>query len=76
MRKTCQYVKEIYLEVKGTEYKNLTEQEKSFLEELQYQACIMKDFCHELSRSEIISLIKNCKTDVQLEIALRSKKAS
>lgn len=76
MRKTMQEVKEIYLEIKGTEYKHLTEQEKMFLEELQYQACIMRDFCHALSRSEIIMLIETCKTGVQLEIALRNKKVA
>ena len=69
-------VKEIYLECKETIYENLTSEQKMFLEELQYQACVMADFLRPLSESEIIYLIETCKTDVQLEIALRSKKVA
>ena len=69
-------VKEIYLECKGTEFESLTNEQKMFLEELQYQACVMEDFCRPLSESEIIYLIETCKTDIQLEIALRGKKVA
>ena len=70
-------IKEIYLEVKGIkDTKHLSEQQKMFIRELQYQARVMRDFCKPLSKSEIVSLIKTCRTDIQLENALRVKKFS
>ena len=68
-------IKKLYLSIKGAkEIKHLSEQQKSFLKELQYQAMVMRDFCKPLSRSEIKILIETCTTETQLENALRSKK--
>ena len=67
-------VKQIYLTVKDKEYKKLTEKEKEFLKELQYQIDIMRDFCKALKESEIVSLIRRCENEIQLEIALRNLK--
>ena len=67
-------VKDIYLTVKDKEYKKLTEKEKEFLKELQYQIDIMRDFCKALKESEIVSLIRRCENEIQLEIALRNLK--
>ena len=74
MKKYMKDIKELYLAIKGKEYKKLTQNEKEFLKELQYQAWILKDFCRELSESEIISLINNYTNSIQLENVLRSKK--
>lgn len=69
-------IKKLYIKLKGgKEYKDLTEQQKLFLKELIYQVNVMIDFCYELTKSEIIALINNCKTDIQLENALRKYKA-
>ena len=65
---------QIYLTVKDKEYKKLTEKEKEFLKELQYQIDIMRDFCKALKESEIVSLIRRCENEIQLEIALRNLK--
>lgn len=76
MRKIMREVREIYLKTKGKTFNNLTIGEKNFLHELQNQACIMRDFCRELSREEIEELVNTCKNDVQLEVALRPKKVA
>lgn len=76
MRKIMNEVKRIYLEIKDTSYYNLSMKEKDFLKELQNQACIMADFCRPLTREDIEELIRTCKNDVQLEIALRPKKVA
>jgi hypothetical protein len=73
MRQIFKEVKAIYLNCKGKTYNNLTQAEKNFLYELQNQAVIMRDFCRELSREDIIDLINTCKTDIQLELALRPR---
>jgi hypothetical protein len=70
-------IKKLYIKIKGAkEYKDLTEQQKMFLKELQFQSEVMTDFCHELTKSEIIILINNCKSDIQLENSLRTLKFS
>ena len=76
MRKIHRKVKELYLSTKGKEYDSLTIKEKSFLKELQYQACLMADLCRTLTESEIISLINRCATEMQLESALHDLKVA
>ena len=68
-------IKKLYLEMKGVDdYKKLSTEQKGFVNELLYQASIMRDLCIPLSRREIISLIENCKTEIQIGRALRDKK--
>ena len=76
MRKIKKEVRELYLTIKEKEYKYLTEQQKSFLRELQHQACLMADMCKQLTESEIVSLINRCKTEMQLESALHDLKVA
>ena len=68
-------VKNLYLEIKGIDdYEKLSLEQKAFVNELQEQVIIMSDLCKKLSKKEIISLIKNCKTEIQIGIALRDRK--
>ena len=76
MRKIKKKVKELFLITKEKEYDSLSLQEKSFLKELQYQACLMADLCRSLTESEIVSLINRCKTEIQLESALHDLKVA
>ena len=76
MRKIKREVKELFLSVKGKEYDKLTIKEKSFMKELQYQACLMADLCRSLTEHEIIALINRCKTEIQLESALHDLKVA
>lgn len=76
MRKIKREVKELYLVIKGKEYEYLTENQKSFLRELQFQACLMADMHRQLSESEIVSLINRCQTEIQLESALHDLKVA
>ena len=70
-------IKALYLEMKGVaETKNLSTQQKDFLRNLIYQVNVMTELCIALTKSEIISLIERCTTDVQLEIALRNRKVA
>lgn len=76
MRKIHKKVKELYLSTKEKDYDSLSLKEKSFLKELQFQACLMTDLCRALSESEIVSLINRCKTEMQLESALHDLKVA
>ena len=76
MRKIHRKVKELYLSTKEKEYDSLSLKEKSFLKELQFQACLMTDLCKQLTESEIVSLINRCKTEMQLESALHDLKVA
>ena len=69
-------IKAIYLDCKGKEYKKLSKEEKEFLKDLYYQCKVMDDFNKPLSRSEIKTLCETCNNDIQLEIALRPRKAA
>lgn len=76
MRKLKREVKLLYLKTKEKEYDSLTVKEKSFLKELQFQACLMADLCRTLSENEIVSLINRCATEMQLESALHDLKVA
>ena len=76
MRKIHKQVKDLYLSIKEKEYDFLTDKEKSFLKELQNQACLMADLCKPLTKSEIVSLINRCKNELQLESALHDLKVA
>jgi len=66
----------IYLEYRGKELDQLTEEERDFLNALKYQCVVMDDFLRPLSRSDIKMLCETCSNDIQLEIALREKKVA
>ena len=76
MRKIKREVKLLYLKTKEKEYDSLALEEKSFLKELQFQACLMSDLRRSLTESEIISLINRCQTEIQLESALHDLKVA
>ena len=66
----------IYLDYKGKELNQLTEEERRFLDALKYQCVVMSEFLRPLSRSDIKMLCETCSNDIQLEIALRQRKVA